>query len=63
MKSTARILIALTLVCAVTSPSLAGPTTGRGATKMAACKKEAKVQKLSGKERKAFIKSCTTKPS
>ena len=63
MKSTARILIALALVYAVASPSLAGPATGDKATKTAACKKEAKVKKLSGSERRAFIKSCVAKPT
>jgi hypothetical protein len=63
MKSTARILIALMLACAVASPSLAGPATGGKATKTAACKKEAKAKKLSGSDRRAFLKTCTAKPA
>ena len=60
MKSIARILIALTLVCAVATPSLAGRATG---TKLTACKKEAKAKKLSGADRRAFLKQCTAKPA
>jgi hypothetical protein len=63
MKSTARILIALTFVCAFASPSLAGPATGEKAKKTAACKKEAKANKLSGSDRRAFLKTCVAKPA
>ena len=63
MKSIVRILIALTLVWAFTSPSLARSATGQKAMKTAACKKEAKAQKLSGSDRRAFIKGCVAKPA
>jgi hypothetical protein len=63
MKSIARIFIALTLVCAFASPSLAGTATGQKAMKSAACKKEAKAKKLSGSDRRAFLKECVAKPA
>jgi hypothetical protein len=63
MKSTARIFIALALVCAFASPSLAGPATGEKAKKTAACKKDAKEKKLSGSDRRAFLKECVKKPA
>jgi uncharacterized membrane protein len=63
MKSAARILIALTFVFAFTAPSLAGTATGQKAMKTAACKKEAKAKKLSGSDRRAFLKECVAKPA
>jgi hypothetical protein len=63
MKSIARIFIALTLVSAFASPSLAGTATGQKAMKTAACKKEAKTKKLSGSDRRAFLKECVAKPT
>lgn len=63
MTSIVRIFIALTLVCAVASPSLAGPATGEKAKKTAACKKEAKTKNLSGSDRRAFLKTCVAKPA
>jgi hypothetical protein len=63
MRSTARILVALVFICAIGSPSLAGPATGEKARISAACKKEAKAKKLSGAERRAFVKACVAKPA
>lgn len=63
MTSTARILIALMLACAVASPSVAGPAAGAKASKTATCKKEAKAKKLTGSDRRAFIKDCVAKPA
>ena len=63
MKSIARILIALTLVCAFPLSTLAGTATGQKAMKSAACKKEAKAKKLSGSDRRAFLKECVAKPT
>jgi hypothetical protein len=63
MKSTARIFITLALACALVSPSLAGPATGDKATKTAACKKDAKAKKLTGSDRRAFLKECVKKPA
>jgi hypothetical protein len=63
MTSIVRIFIALALVCAFASPSLAGPATGGKAAKTAACKKEAKAKKLSGSDRRAFLKTCVAKPA
>jgi hypothetical protein len=63
MKSAARILVALTFVCAFTSSSLAGAATGVNkakAMKSAACKKEARAKKFGTHvlERRTFLKEC-----
>lgn len=63
MKSAARILIALTFVCAFASSSLAGTATGvdkAKAMKTASCKKEARAKKFGAHvlERRSFLKEC-----
>jgi hypothetical protein len=68
MKSTARILIALALVCAFTSSSPAGTATGTSkakAMKTSACKKEARAKKFGTHvlERRTFLKECMARPA
>jgi hypothetical protein len=62
MKTTARILIAVMLVCAPASFSFAGSATKVDKVKVA-CMKEAKVKKIARADRKAFMKECAARPA
>lgn len=66
MKQTAYICIALSLVCALASPSLAGSATGVNkakAAREAACKKEATAKRFGIHliQKRTFMKECVAR--